>query len=215
MKRPSDVVPFQNRTGKPADKSWRIAQVEAYWEGLRGGRVVPERSEILAAGISDALSHVFILEAITPKVARVRVAGQFLNTLMGMEVRGMPLSVLFAPAAREELANALESMFSTPAVIKMDLFSAGGFGRLPFEAKLLILPLRGEDGEITKAIGVIDADAKIGRAPRRFTVKSIDRRSLTGYGTLPEADEVREVAEPQAPYTPEKPYLRLVKSDDQ
>lgn len=215
MKRPNDIVPFQNRPGKSGAKSWRIAQVEAYWEGLRGGRVVPDRSEILAAGISDALSHVFILEAITPKVARMRVAGQFLNTLMGMEVRGMPLSVLFAPTAREELANALESTFEEPSVIKMDLFSAGGFGRLPFEAKLLILPLRGEDGEITKAIGVLDADAKIGRSPRRFTIKSLERRSLTGYGTLPETDELREVAEPKAEYTPEKkPYLRLVKSDD-
>ena len=76
-----------------------IAQVEAYWEALRGTRIVPKRSEIDPRGIEGALENAFIVERVAPGIARLRIAGSHLNDLMGMEVRGMPLTALFNPGA--------------------------------------------------------------------------------------------------------------------
>ena len=36
-----------------------------------------------------------------PSVARFRLAGAHLSELMGMEVRGMPMTALFLPDARD------------------------------------------------------------------------------------------------------------------
>ena len=47
-----------------------IAEVEAYWEALRGVRMMPLRSEIDPRGIERALDHTFILERIAPGLAR-------------------------------------------------------------------------------------------------------------------------------------------------
>mgnify|MGYP002713073288 CR=1 FL=1 len=43
-----------------------IGRVEAYWEGLRDGRLMPTRAEVDPRGITDALEQAFILEKIAP-----------------------------------------------------------------------------------------------------------------------------------------------------
>ena len=73
-----------------------IAEVEAYWEALRGSRLMPTRAEIDPRGIEQALEYAFIVERIAPGIARLRIAGSHLNELMGMEVRGMPLTAFIA-----------------------------------------------------------------------------------------------------------------------
>ena len=66
-------------------------------------RAVPMRSDVDPRGIERSLEHAFILERIAPQMARFRLAGMHLTDLMGMEVRGMPTTALFAPAARAAL----------------------------------------------------------------------------------------------------------------
>ena len=41
-----------------------LAQVEAYWEALRGNRLMPRRSDIDPRGIEAALEYAFILDKI-------------------------------------------------------------------------------------------------------------------------------------------------------
>ena len=60
---------------------------------------MPRRAEIDPRGIENALEYAFILERIAPGMARIRLAGIHLSDLMGMEVRGMPLTS-FIDAAR-------------------------------------------------------------------------------------------------------------------
>ena len=93
---------------KPETGYTAVAQVEAYWEALRGMNQLPKRSQIDPRGIEMALENTFILERIAPGIARLRIAGGHLNDLMGMEVRGMPLTALFCQPARRGLSDLLE-----------------------------------------------------------------------------------------------------------
>ena len=88
-----------------------VDEVRTYWEALRAGRPVPLRSEVDPRGIEGALDCSFILERMAPRVARFRVAGGHLNDLMGMEVRGMPLTAMFSPASRGEVGAILADVF--------------------------------------------------------------------------------------------------------
>jgi hypothetical protein len=54
---------------KPEIGYTAIAQVEAYWNALRGDKLLPKRSEIDPRGIERALENAFILERIAPGCA--------------------------------------------------------------------------------------------------------------------------------------------------
>ncbi|MDZ4094974.1 MAG: PAS domain-containing protein, partial [Paracoccaceae bacterium] len=106
-----------------------VHQVRAYWEGLRRGPVLPRRADIDPRGIEGALEGAFILDRIAPGMARFRLAGMGLVELMGMEVRGMPLSAMFDPMGRSRLAEGLEQVFTTPAILDLHLEAERGIGR--------------------------------------------------------------------------------------
>ncbi|MGV8986742.1 MAG: PAS domain-containing protein [Cypionkella sp.] len=158
-----------------------LAEVRAYWEGLRENGGLPERDRIDPRGIAGALENTFLMERVAPGVARFRIAGMQLHDLMGMDVRGMPLSALFEPAARNRLADGLEGVFSTPAVLELWLEAERGIGRPALEGRLLVMPLTGVRGETDLALGCLAMSGALGRAPRRFAIAGlmsevIDRR---------------------------------------
>lgn len=210
-----------------------ISQVEAYWEALRGTRLVPKRSEIDPRGIETALEFAFILERIAPGIARLRVAGSHLTDLMGMEVRGMPLTTFFLPDDRRSVSNLLEEVFQGPGVSTLRLEAAGSAGRPPLEARMLLMPLKSDLGDVSRALGCLISKGEIGEAPRRFALQSQNLRSLTPPdASLPVDDPTLRPPLPPRPVqvsTPgfeappsnfqgkEKntrpPYLRLIKSD--
>ena len=167
------------------DKRFQVtAELRGYWEGLRSGRGVPLRSAVNPRGIERALEHAFILERIAPSIARFRLAGMHLSDLMGMEVRGMPLTAFFTPKGRPRVAALLEQVFQGPEIAELTLAGEGGFGKPDLQAKLLILPLKSDLGDVTRALGCLVADGQIGRAPRRFEITS-DR--VTRIDGVPEA----------------------------
>ena len=220
---------YQPETGYGA-----VAQVEAYWEALRAGRLLPKRSEVDPRGIELALENAFILERIAPGVARLRVAGSHLNDLMGMEVRGMPLTAFFAPACRRKVADALEEMFQTPASCTLDLTAPGSIGRPELEGRLMLLPLKSDLGDVSRALGCLVAKGDLGAAPRRFDISGHSFAPLVPRAahpvTLPapvppaKSDLAPSAGTPgfEAPKTAFRgkpgdkrpPYLRLIKSDD-
>ncbi|MBM9595609.1 PAS domain-containing protein [Rhodobacteraceae bacterium MCCB 386] len=159
-----------------------LKRIEAYWESLRNGRVVPARSEIDPRQISSALGNAFILERISKGLARFRLAGMHLNDLMGMEVRGMPLTAMIAPESRDAVGSALETMFEEPAVARFELVSQGSLGKPRMQAQMVLLPLRSDLGDVSRALGVLVAAGKIGRAPRRFDVLSHTCQTMIGTG---------------------------------
>ena len=213
---------------RPAMRFPVLAEVRAYWEALRNDRPVPKRSEIDPRGIERALENTFLLERIAPGMARFRLAGMHLNDLMGMEVRGMPLTSFFTPAGREQLTLILETVFAGPGIVELSLLGERGIGKPVLEAKLLILPLRSDLGDITRALGCLESFGPIGREPRRFDIVSLKSTAIARASTHPAANAppqpVRQqqgFADAATGYRPEapqravgKPALRLVKSDE-
>lgn len=199
-----------------------IVQIEGYWEALRGQRLMPNRSEIDPRGLTGALEYAFVLERIAPGLARFRVAGRHLSDLMGMEVRGMPMSATFTPDARPKLSTALEATFQEPAQVRMQIRGEEGVGRAPLSGELLILPLRSDRGDVSRALGCIVMEGGIGRQPRRITIEKMQHKTLVGYADAGDlaADE-NIFAEAEAAYTAkpssdlrEVPYLKLIHSRD-
>jgi hypothetical protein len=157
-----------------------LAQIEGYWDALRGTRMMPQRSEIDPRGLKGALEYCFVLERIAPGLARLRVAGAHLGDLMGMEVRGMPISSFLTSDARQEFGKALEEVFETPAKAIVTLTAETSFGRPPLKAKMILMPVRSDLGDTSRILGGFMTDGDIGRVPRRFNVDSIEIVPLTG-----------------------------------
>lgn len=215
-----------------------IAQVEAYWEALRGTRMVPKRSQIDPRGIETALEYAFIVERIGPGIARLRVAGRHLNDLIGMEVRGMPLTSLFSPQARPQVSETLENVFQAPGVSNMHLLGAGAAGRPEGDARMVLLPLKSDLGDVSRLLGCLVFRGQIGLVPRRLDIvsKTFSRLTPGSDAHPPMADiphrqhtntppPAQGFAAPKTafegkgphaerPPSARPPYLRLIKSDD-
>lgn len=144
-----------------------VPAVLAEWDRLRGDRVAPARSELDPARLATALEYLFVAEIIAPGVARLRLAGQNLYQLLGMEPRGMPLCCLTLPAARPELAEALRQV-SRGVRVQLPLRAPRGLGRPAIDGLLVLLPLTDDAGRITRVLGVLETHGQTGRAPRRF-----------------------------------------------
>jgi hypothetical protein len=155
-----------------------LREVEAYWEGLRNGRPVPTRADIDPRGMQSALEYAFILERIAPGIARFRLAGMHLTDLMGMEVRGMPLTAMFVPDSRAKISEALEAVCETPQVTIVTLQGERSIGRGHIEAQLLLCPLKSDLGDVTRILGCLQSNGEIGRQPRRFEITDISTRPL-------------------------------------
>ncbi len=156
-----------------------IRQAEAYWSALRKGNEIPFRSQIDPRGLENILRQTFILERIAPGIARFRLAGQALNEMAGMEVRGMPLSAFFTPGSRSELSAALEHMFDAPAIAELTLNSEGTRLHASQEARMILLPLRSDLGEVSRVLGVFVSEGNPGRSSQRFSIAATELRALT------------------------------------
>lgn len=147
-----------------------LQELEQYWRDLRGARRIPVRSDVDPARIDSALPHAFILDRVAPGIARLRVAGQKLSSFVGMDARGMPLTSFFSADARDMVMQQTELVFSRPALVEVPLLSHRSLGRPKLHGKMLLLPLLGPDGTVSRALGAILTDGMIGRAPRRFDI---------------------------------------------
>ena len=217
---PQEVVqfePYHTAMTQPAH-----AHITDYWESLRSGRMMPLRSEVDPREMSPYLEHCFVLQHTGPGDTRFRLAGMALTELMGMELRGMPLRSIIEPAERSIFSAQLERTFETPEIQVYRLISDGpNAPRLT--ARLLILPVKGDDVMADRAIGCLTTDGVYGVPPRRFPIEEVIRTSLhTGQvqtsspkpGATPTA--FAGFAEAQTPFTAETeetpvPYLRVVK----
>lgn len=206
----------------------KIDRIEAYWNSIRGKRLVPSRSEIDPRGLDGMLGNAFILERITGGLARFRIAGSRLVDLTGLELRQMPISALFLPKARDALSDALQAVFDAPAVVRLAITSPGGAGHETLHGELILLPLRSDLGDVDRVLGAIVFDGKIGRTPRRLEIADQSRKSLTGFaGPLQQAttptETAGETADPspfasvrrrsRRPLPEERSHLRLVISN--
>lgn len=165
-----------------------LRQVEAYWSALRHDTsTVPTRSQIDPRGLENILKYTFILERIAPGIAKFRLAGQHIVQLAGMEVRGMPLSTFFTPSGRIHLSAALEHVFDAPAVAELSLQGKPRHGRSESgpksgpEARMMLLPLQTDSGDISRALGVLVADDVNAFGDLRLAVTNTELRPISGF----------------------------------
>jgi len=173
-----------------------VRAVQKHWETLRGTRIAPARTEIDPKPLAHCLDVMFVAEVVAPGVARLRLAGQQLGDLLGMEPRGMPLSVFFAAPARPELAQALAQVCQGARAV-LPLRSDASLGQPAIEGMLALMPLTDSDGRITRILGVLESHGPAGRAPRRFRLTAPSRTSL-------------DPAPASPPTGGQKPRLRLI-----
>ncbi len=171
----AEVINLIERRASASDPV--LNQVEAYWDGLRAGRVAPARAEVSPRGLTDVLSKCFILERVAPGFARFRVFGRHVGDLMGGDLRNMPISALFYAEDREILEETLIQVFDQPATARLAIESPPSFGKERLTCRMTILPLRDDLGHMNRALGAITVSGKIGRAPRRLTITA---KTLTG-----------------------------------
>lgn len=211
------------KNGPAADGRHTVDALIAYWESLRHGSQVPQRSAIDPRRIEAFLADAFIIERVSPREARFRIAGQTLSDLMGMEVRGMPVTSFFLPAARDEAGIALGEVFDGPEAVEMDLAGeAGPRARPGPRATMLFLPLRSDLGDISRALGCLVATTGPVCVPQRFAIRdivatpAIAGRPLARWGDAPPRPALAtELAETAIAFrsAPRRGHLRLVKSD--
>jgi len=152
----------------------------AHWEACRDGQAVPRRAAIDPREITPLISNAFIAERVAPGVVRLRVAGLHLADLMGMEARGMPLSSFIAPDDRESFARHLVDLFDGPAILRMTLRSPRTLGRPALSGTLMLLPLRSDLGDVSRALGCLVSHGRIGRPVRRFEIARSETLPLSG-----------------------------------
>ncbi|MCV2892369.1 PAS domain-containing protein [Lentibacter sp. XHP0401] len=192
--------------------------VETYWDNLRAQGELPLRAQIDPRGIEDALNYAFILESIGAGHARVRIAGMHLNELMGMEVRGMPISSFITPASREAFARVLVSLLNSPAKMQLSLQAEG----TALEARLLLLPLQDDEGQVNRILGCFETKGSAGAAPHRFSLVDVKK---TPVGTASRAKSSCQATDKECknkPYESDSsletplaraPYLKLVQDN--
>ena len=201
--------------GRDAAKDTHLSTMIKYWHSMRKLGDVPRRSDIGPRGIEPLLENALIAERIAPGLARLRIAGSHLTDLMGMEVRGMPISAFVEPDSRDQLADLLTELFERPAIIDLHLQATASRGRRALAGRLLLMPLRSDLGDISRALGCLITQGAPGRAPCRFRISSshITPVELPGSGQL--ASGFAEAPAPFGPDVPphpgERPYLRLIK----
>lgn len=157
-----------------------IVDLLNYWEHLRAGRVAPLRSEIDPRQINTALGHTFILETDRVGGIRFRLAGLKVCDLLGMELRGMPSHALIDPAYRDGFDDALATMEENPRKIEFRL-SGHGQGSAQVPARMVLLPMQGPDGRITRILGGLSVRTPLFDPPLRFEiVEKICTRIVTG-----------------------------------
>ncbi|GIT92231.1 hypothetical protein JANAI62_26880 [Jannaschia pagri] len=196
------------------EEAWR------YWSSLRSGRNLPKREALDPRAMSLTLGHSMILDRVRPGTVRVRLGGRVMNSLMGMEVRGLPVRAFFDVAQRARAIDLVEHVFEGPSTLELDLISQTDSGLT--HARMLILPLQDASGAVSKALSVIALDTFDPEPPHRFSIlreriNPLTRQTDTAFARLARRAPVQppmEMADPAAPYAAgpkARPYLRVVK----
>lgn len=209
-----DITRMLNETpdGRQLDRqAVHLRALRSYWESMRQGHVVPRRADIDPRRIEALLPNAFIAERIAPGITRLRVAGSHLSDLMGMEVRGMPLGSFIAPEARNDFALRLVDLFEAPAALRMDLRSRGNLGRPEMTGTLILLPLRSDLGDVSRALGCLVTTGQIGRPSRRFEIVAARMEPLGPDLAVPLRTLSGTALAPQPPASRSRAHLRVVK----
>lgn len=150
-----------------------LLEVERYWHSLIKDGELPKRGDINPRTIQNTLEYAFIAEKVTDGLAKLRVAGSHLNDLMGLQMGGLPLGALFSQKARPTLADATKRLFTSPAVVRMELETPASVWAPKMSGDLILLPCQSDMGDVSRVLGCLITRGDIVRTPRRFDITKV------------------------------------------
>ncbi len=183
-----------------------IAQIEAYWNTLKDPQALPPRHAIDPGEIAKSLPNAFILEHVAEQNTRFRVAGSKVTNVLGMDLRGMPITSLIAPDDRPLFSEIVEDMFRMPATARVHLHWSKAETSAPI-GQLLLLPLTDQNGKCARAIGCLEYKGRKPKFPNRFYLSGSVVRQI------PMNDRPRKPMPDLSPVI--TPALHLVASNEQ
>jgi hypothetical protein len=148
-----------------------LTSLKSYWERLRAGRIAPYRAEIDPRQFETALENMFIVEKLAPDNMRVRLAGMKICEMMGMEVRGMQPGLLIEEGDRVRFDRLLNVVMGEPAVVELRLTAPNRTGT--YRARMLLMPLRSDFGDINRVIGCTSGEGDLFAPPLAFSIADV------------------------------------------
>jgi hypothetical protein len=129
-------------------------ELYAYWQGKRGTRAAPERTEIEPGAIRGVLADAFVLALDRSAGHPVRLAGTRMCALFGREIKGEPFLDLWASSNRATMEGLMSILFDecTGTIAGATAQNEKGDS---VELELLLLPLSIRRPIFARAIGVL------------------------------------------------------------
>ena len=202
---------MQRSSPQPAlQLSSTLQRVFNGWDAARDGGCIPFRHALDPRDFGALLDHIFIIEQRSVHDFRFRLCGQKICDQIGMELRGMPAVSLMATVNRQEMTALLEATLDGTDMIKLNVMGTA----LNMAGEMLLLPLRGPDGQINRILGTLDAPLPI-CPPNRFEILALeaaDLQSMSTHAALAEDFKLFETVEGGAKTrsSSPRPNLRLV-----
>jgi len=216
-------VVFMKAYRKPM-KNPILMELLSHWETLRAGRIAPLRSEIDPRKIENVLEHAFVLERSKTGNVRFRIAGMRICDLMGMELHSMPAQSLIQIGDRAAFSGVLNELFYAPKIVELALSATVRHDAPPITADILLLPVMGPEGTVTRILGCLASTVTTLDPPHRFHVISQKETRIITNDALETRDKMAGFAESADAFIPASPknrqelaalkHLKLVPSDD-
>lgn len=80
----------------------------------------------------------------------------------------MPICAFLNTTSRGRFSDVLESVFKAPQIARLTLHGRSDYARPQLAGQMLLLPLRSDLGDVTRALGCLVAEGDTGIPPRRF-----------------------------------------------
>ena len=187
-----------------------------YWSRLRKGRDVPDQTDIDPRAIKRMLSHVFILDAVSPARPIYRLAGTGLCERFGFELKGTGFLAHWEGQSGVALGSLLrQALLQRQPVCLSSIGATADCGMVELET--ILAPVSFNNGEPARFIGmtqILTDAAQLAGRPIAF-------QRLVASQLIREGEPLSAMTLPPPPPPmpslrnhPKAPHLRLVISQD-
>jgi hypothetical protein len=126
----------------------------SYWDGLRGERAAPERSDVIPGAIRHVLADTFVLGVEGGGPPTFRLAGTRCCALFGRDLKDLPIASLWPADKADEINRQLDMVLSETAGLVAGLTGSAENG-WSVDLEILLLPLRHRGSTHARALGAI------------------------------------------------------------
>lgn len=147
-----------------------------YWNGLRGSRPAPLRSEIDPSALRRFLPHLFIVNATISDRPTFALAGTRICELFDRELRGLDYASMWLDAEDDAPATILNHVlfYERPALLDIQLPHDGNI----YAHDLLLMPVRSQGVRSDRVLGALVPRA----TPLPFTALPVQGLAFESWG---------------------------------